>query len=352
LVKPLVFGGDPLPDPLPGMSDVMPYPSSRFSELTSEQLAAYRKAWRNHLANVIQEFRPDVIHSHHVWLLSSMVKDLAPGVPVVTHCHGTGIRQLALCPGLADEVRRGCSRNDAFIVLHRGHAETLSAELGIPVDKMNIVGSGFRDDVFHADGRDRACGPVLTYAGKLSRAKGLPWLLEAMEELAERVPGLVLNIAGSGSGPEADAIRKRIDEMANVEFHGQLDQGNLANLLRRSSVFVLPSFYEGLPLVLVEAAACGCRLVATALPGVVEQLAPQLGSTLELVSLPRLENTDNPVTEDLPSFVRQLARVIEVSVLRPLPEDTGQRVEGMTWNAVYERIEKVWRRVASLVPGV
>ena len=38
---------------------------------------------------------------------------------------------------------------------------------------------------------------------------------------------------------------------------------------------VLPSFYEGVPLVLAEAAACGCRLVATALPGVREALAPR-----------------------------------------------------------------------------
>ena len=48
-----------------------------------------------------------------------------------------------------------------------------------------------------------------------------------------------------------------------VTMHGQLDQPALADLMRRCAVCVLPSFYEGVPLVLVEAAACGCRLVST-----------------------------------------------------------------------------------------
>ena len=59
-------------------------------------------------------------------------------------------------------------------------------------------------------------------------------------------------------------------------------QPQLAALMGRCHAFVLPSFYEGLPLVLAEARACGCRLVATALSGVVSQLAPPLGEDLLL----------------------------------------------------------------------
>ena len=172
-------------------------------------------------------------------------------------------------------------------------------------------------------------------------------LLEAVERLRQRVPGLVLHIAGSGAGDEADAIRKRIAAAENVVFHGQLNQTDLADLLRRSAVFVLPSFYEGLPLVLVEAAACGCRLAATALPGVVNQLQPQLGDSLELVSLPRLEDTDQPVAEDVPALVEELARAVEVSVKRPSRENASRLVHGMTWTAVFDRIETVWRQTTT-----
>jgi glycosyltransferase involved in cell wall biosynthesis len=331
------------------MSDVMPYPSSRFSDLTDKQLAAYRDAWKRHLSQVLQTFRPHVIHSHHVWLMSSLVKDLAPDVPVVTHCHGTGLRQLALCPQLSPAVTAGCARNDAFVALHRGHAETLRTTLGLPADRVHVVGSGFDENVFHAGARPSNNDPMVTYAGKLSRAKGLPWLLEAIAQLTPRVEGLTLHVAGSGSGEEADAIRTRMEEADNVIYHGQLNQSQLADLMRRSAVFVLPSFYEGLPLVLVEAAACGCRIVATSLPGVIDPLKRELGDSLELVPLPRLENTDHPVTDDLPRFVNDLARAIEVSLARPRLEDTRKIVAGMTWNSVCARIETIWQELVTML---
>ena len=72
-----------------------------------------------------RDFKPQIIHSHHIWLVSSLIKDLAPTTPVVTHCHATGLRQMELVPRLADEVRSGCARNDAFVVLHQGHADEL-----------------------------------------------------------------------------------------------------------------------------------------------------------------------------------------------------------------------------------
>jgi len=67
-IHPLLFGEGDLDFPVPGMSDVMPYPSTRFSSMTCDQLAAYENEWRDHLSGVIATVRPDIIHSHHVWL--------------------------------------------------------------------------------------------------------------------------------------------------------------------------------------------------------------------------------------------------------------------------------------------
>lgn len=344
-VKPLVFERDSLAFPLPGMSDVMPYASSQFSKLTNEQLSAYREAWRRHIAAAIADFRPDVIHTHHIWLMSSVLKDIAPTIPVVTHCHGTGLRQLALCPHLADEVRHGCARNDAFFALHQEQAETISRELGVHTNRIYVIGSGYRDEVFNDTGRSPS-GDIVTYAGKLSHAKGVPWLLDAVEQLAARVPNLQLNVAGAGSGDEAAAIRDRIETIDNIVLHGQLTQHQLADLFRVSNVFVLPSFYEGLPLVLVEAAACGCRLVATELPGVINQLKPQLGEALDLVPLPRLETIDRPIADDLPSFVNNLATAISRALAAPPLTNIRTSVAGATWQAVFDRIERVWIALA------
>ena len=356
-VHPLIFGDGDLDLPLPGMSDVMPYPSSRFSALSPAQLDAYRAAWRRHLGRVIDRFRPDLIHGHHVWLLSALLKDVAPGVPVVTHCHATGLRQMSLCPHLADEVRAGCARNDRFTVIHAGHADALVERLGVDRDRVHVVGQGFREDIFHSRGRRPGVGPALAYAGKYAHAKGLPQLLDAVDRVAGRRPDLVLHIAGDGAGPEAEALRARMAAMApRVVMHGQLDPHALADLLRASAVFILPSFYEGLPLVLVEAAACGCRLVCTDLPGVREVLADPLGPILDLVESPRLVGPDVPDPNDVAGLVDRLEQAIESALARTTASDEtpafAPDLDQFRWHAVFRRIEQVWNElIATASPG-
>jgi len=350
-IHPLTFAGvderanSVLPYPVPGMSDVMPYRSSRWSRLSAEQVDNYDSAWRRHLSAVIAKFRPQVIHAHHAWLVSSMIKELAPEIPLAVHGHGTGLRQMILCPHLAGRVRNGLADVDQLLVLHQDHVEAYVEALGIPANRVTVAGAGYREDLFHARGRGTAGAPALLYAGKLSRAKGLPWLLDAVEMIAGDHPGLVLHVAGGGDGEEGEALRLRMARMAPlVAFHGRLDQQDLASLMRRSSVFVLPSFYEGLPLVLVEALASGCRLVATALPGVVRELSPRMGELLTLVTLPRLEQVDKPMAEDLPAFTEALAGALKRSLQTqgPVAADT---LESFTWGAVFQRVEQIWNNL-------
>ncbi len=345
-IRPLAFGRPPLDFAVPGMSDVMPYPSTRFAALTEEQVNVYRRSWADHLRPILSDFRPDVIHSHHLWLMSATIKDIAPNTPVLTQCHATGLRQMELCPHLADQVRDGCSRIDAFTVLHRGHANELERCLGISGDRIHQVGAGYRDDLFFAPAS--VPEPALLYVGKYSAAKGVPWLLDAFERVSARRPGLKLHVAGGGSGEEADALRSRMDLMTPAVIqHGQVSQPELADIVRRSTVCVLPSFYEGLPLVLVEALACGCRLISTELPGIVEELAPRLGDALTMVELPRLETVDQPHSGDLPAFVDRLEASLERALdappigdpIRTMPEAMAH----FSWEAVYARVEAVWQ---------
>ena len=346
-ILPLRFGTPPLDFAIPGMSDVMPYRSTRFSDLNAPQIAAYRAAWADHLQPIIDEFKPQVIHSHHLWLMSALLKDIAPEIPIVTHCHATGLRQMELCPHLAEDVRKGCSRNEAFAVLHGGHAEQLRSGLGVDSVRIHTVGAGYRDDLFYPGSGGRVPEPALLYVGKYSSAKGLPWLLDSFSRIHSRNPSLLLHVAGGGAGAEADALRTRMDGMPSVLRHGQLAQPELAKLARRCTVCVLPSFYEGLPLVLVEALACGCRLVATALPGISEELAPRLGSALTTLPPPRLVTVDQPHPDDLPVFVDRLQTTLESALEAPPLGDPGVAMPGalahFTWGAVFGRVETIWR---------
>ena len=271
--------------------------------------------------------------------MSSLVPDAASGVPVAAACHATGLRQMELCPGLKEGVVRGCRRLDRFVVLRNDHRDQVAEVLGVERARITVAGAGYRDELFHP-GPAPAPKDQILYVGKFSDAKGLPWLLDAVASLAERHPGLRFHVAGGGSGDEADALRSRMAKMDEVVMHGMLGQPDLADLMRGCGVCVLPSFYEGVPLVLVEAAACGCRIVATDLPGVREQIAPALGGNIDLVSLPRLETVDRPVAEDLPRFTGDLAAALERALDQtpdPVPDLTA-----FTWQAVFGRIEGVW----------
>lgn len=343
-VHPLRFGpGGDLPFPVPGMSDVMPYESTVWSRTTADQLAAYRAAWRAHLARLGEALRPDVVHVHHVWLVGALVPDAIPSAAVVGHCHATGLRQMELVPRLADEVRAGCARHGRFAVLHGEHRDRLVRTLGVDAGRVAVVGAGFREDVFPSPAPPPRVPERVAYAGKLSRAKGVPALLDAFEELRRRRPGLELHMAGGGAGPEADALRARCAALG-VVHHGFVDDAELARVLASAAVFALPSYYEGLPLALVEAAASGCRLVATALAGVVQELAPPLGSLLETVPVPALATVDEPTPDGERAHAAALVAALDHALSQPPPAAPDLTL--FRWSAVAARVRNLWREAA------
>ncbi len=348
-IHPLLFGSRAIDFPVPGMSDVMPYRSTRFSAMSPEQLVTYRRVWRDHIGALASHWAPDLVHSHHVWLMSAGLREVFGSRPIVTQCHATGLRQMALCPHLAEEVREGCRRNDRFLVLHRDHQVQLCKALDLDEGRVHVVGAGYNEALFHARGREaqRTEQTSLLYAGKYSNAKGLPQLLDAFERLRRQQPDLTLDIAGAGSGPEADALAARMAAMPGVVLWGQVAQPRLAQLMRAADVFVLPSFYEGLPLVLVEALACACRLVSTDLAGVRSGLLPHLEPVLDRVPMPEMEGIDRPRPEALPRFVDNLTAALEHALSAPPLADPAQSMpevlEPFTWRAVFSRVEAVWQ---------
>ncbi|MDJ0762176.1 MAG: glycosyltransferase family 4 protein [Myxococcota bacterium] len=350
-MHPLFFGTETLPFAVPGMSDVMPYESTRFSSMSEAEIDAYQRAWQRHLKRVIEKTRPDIIHSHHIWIVSALIKAVAPAIPVVTQCHATGLRQAVLCPHLADDVWEGCRRNDAFLALHAGHADQLGTTLGVPKDRISVIGAGYNEALFHPRGRIEPQVPTLVYVGKLSPAKGLPQLLLAVHQLLEKGHPIEMHVAGAGSGQEAESIREQIKGMyPAVRYCGQLSQPALADLLRRCTLCVLPSFYEGMPLVLVEAFACGCRLISTPLPGVVDALMRLIPNAIDTVPMPPLIGIDTPDPSHLPRFTLDLERTIARAIKHP-PLDTEDiafknTLASFTWEAVFDRVESTW---ASLI---
>ena len=107
-------------------------------------------------------------------------------------------------------------------------------------------------------------GANLLFVGRLAAVKGLPILLDALRDLSGDWKLTVI-----GDGPDRAALEAQAQGL-NVDFLGYRSQSEVAEALSNTDVFVLPSFAEGVPVVLMEAMASAVPVVATRIAGIPE----------------------------------------------------------------------------------
>lgn len=133
-------------------------------------------------------------------------------------------------------------------------------------NKLHIVHCGIDPDRYDTAPHK---GQVLLFVGRLAGVKGVPILLDAVAALAPRFPKLRLALIGDG--PDRAALQERAKPLGDqVIFLGYQSQDAVAEALSQTDVFVLPSFAEGVPVVLMEAMAAGVPVIATQIAGIPE----------------------------------------------------------------------------------
>ncbi len=351
----MVFDSPELPFPVPGMSDIMPYRSSRYRDLDEAQLEQLLTAYRATLRRAIGDFAPDLIISHHLWLLTATATEVvaelgcAGSLPVVGLCHGTDLRQKQQLPALAELVRTSLGRLDRVLALNRAQQLEIGDWLGLPAERISVIGNGFNRRIFKPSAEPCWRDSVdFVYAGKLSEAKGVSCLLEAFAAL-ERPEGveLHLHLAGSGQGAEAEALLAQIDALDDATYVGMLPQDRLAELFNRCDIFVLPSFFEGLPLVLAEALSCGLAVVSSELHGVPEWLGEEISASSRFIEvpLPTLEQVDRPAAAERPQFVERLRAAMARSLQHQIDgsHDALPDLTHLAWDGIFYRVEQELR---------
>jgi glycosyltransferase involved in cell wall biosynthesis len=265
-------------------------------------------AWDTHreLRALLASERPDVAHFTNTFpLVSPAAYDAcrAAGVPVVQSLHnyrllcpaGTFLREGRICEectvhSLRRAVRHGCYRGSraasavvaGMLAFHRARrtaSEAVDAYValtefararlvdgGLPRERIAVVPNFVRPD----PGERSEAGDYALFAGRLAPEKGLSTLLDAWRRLERRIP---LRIAGAGPlrGP---LETERARGLADVAILGSLPRGDLLKALRGARCLVVPSlWFEGFPMAIAEAFACGVPVIASRLGGLPEIVA-------------------------------------------------------------------------------
>ena len=210
-----------------------------------------------------------------------MTREEFPEIPVYGQCHGSDLRQIRKNGWMRDWITENIRNLDGIFALHEQQKQTILEIFGIEPEKVLVMGTGYNSDVFYLDRGEENRKLRLIFAGKLSEKKGLYSLLRSLR-LLQKPERYELALAGGYGNREEYANICRLAEVSPcpVTFLGKLTHPELAREMNNSDVFILPSFYEGLPLVLIEAMACGLKTICTDLPGIrpwLDQTIPDHG---------------------------------------------------------------------------
>lgn len=337
---------------IPGMSDVMPYPSSTFATLSSAQINTYKQEFGKVIEKTVGDFSPDIIHSHHLWLASAVARKRFPAIPMVTSCHSTDLRQFLQCQHLQDRILPHCQKIDRVLALSGDQADKIKQLYSIPSHRIDIVGGGYDETLFTMQRKEKSAQVQMLYAGKLSFAKGVDVVLRSVQSMGQN--RVHLHLAGSGTGEEEQyCVELAAKAGTLVTLHGRISQQKLARLMEESHVFILPSFYEGLPLVLLEALSSGCRIITTDLPGCKELLGDADADLVQFVKLPVMKQIDRPEPGDLAIVENRVKEAINSMVARVLvsPSPDPRNIQKITskfgWKAIFGKINLAYGKVLS-----
>ncbi|WP_446213700.1 glycogen synthase [Micromonospora sp. IBSANI012] len=313
----------------------------------------------------------DVVHSH-TWYanLAGHTAKLLHGVPHVVTAHSLE----PLRPWKAEQLGGGyalsswCERTaveaaDAIIAVSAGmRRDVLTAYPEVNPDRVRVVYNGIDTaqyapdtgtDVVDRLGIDPS-RPSVVYVGRITRQKGLPYLLRAARELPADTQ-LVL-LAGAPDTPEIAAEveglvgKLRANRSGVVWVAEMLPKHEVIQVLTHATIFVCPSVYEPMGIVNLEAMACETAVVATATGGIPEVVAD--GETGLLVPIEQAgDGSGRPLEPE--RFVADLAaRINEVLADPARAAELGRAgrrraVEHFSWDAVAARTMEVYRSVGA-----
>jgi len=314
----------------------------------------------------------DLVHSH-TWYanLGGHLASLLAGVPHVVSAHSLE----PMRPWKAEQLGGGYAVScwaertayeaaAAIIAVSAGmRLDVLSGYPRVDPSRVHVVHNGIDSQLWQRDSSEEALDvvrrygvdptrPSVVFVGRITRQKGLTYLLRAAAQLPPEVQ--VVLCAGSPDTPEIHAeVGALIDGLRDGR-HGvvwiaeMLPRAEVIALLSAATVFACPSIYEPLGIVNLEAMACELAVVATATGGIPEVVVH--GETGWLVPIEQVaDGSGAPVDPD--RFVLDLAAALTDAVSDPVrARARGQAgreraVESFSWSSIGDRTMSVYESV-------
>jgi glycosyltransferase involved in cell wall biosynthesis len=228
------------------------------------------------LMRIARVWQPSVLHSHmvHANLMARALQLVAPVPALVSTIHNIYEGNALLMAG----YRLTNGLVDRMTIISQAAAERFIRERIIPADLLRVVPNGVDPDLYRQpaevrDGLRRALelgGEFVWLAvGRFETAKDYPNMLRAFAGVRERHPEAVLLLAGRGAlQGETESLARELAVGPAVRFLGVRD--DVAALVSAADGYLMSSAWEGMPMVLLEAAAGGLPIVTTRVGGTAE----------------------------------------------------------------------------------
>jgi glycosyltransferase involved in cell wall biosynthesis len=201
-----------------------------------------------------------------LWRKSAVVATCrALGVPVVLHLHAAQLHHYYHgLPRLLQRLTRWVfSLPSSVVVLGAAARRFVIEELQVAPERVDIVINGVPEPALARTPREPGVPKRVLFLGNLSERKGVSDLLQALARPGFDAAPLEVVLAGGGDVAGYTAKAQALGVGGLVRFAGWCDQQQVAELMAQSDVLVLPSYDEGLPLVILEALAHGVAVVCT-----------------------------------------------------------------------------------------
>ncbi len=283
------------------------------------------------LARELRRRRIDHLHNHFgdSSCTVAMLASAASGVPYSFTLHGSAIFYEAHTWRLDAKLDRA-----AFVatISHFTRSQAAMFAASETMDRVHIVHCGVEPDRLQPV-EHQGLGRRLIFVGRVVEQKGLVVLFEAMRRLLEDFPGLRLTVVGDGPDRQALTDRAAVMGLADhVDFVGARSQTEVIELLAGADVFVLPSYAEGVPVVVMEALGSAVPVVASFVGGMAELVTDDVtGFLVRPADADQLADRIGRLVDD-PELRRKLGRAGRDLVLA----DFDSRIEARRLGALFD----------------